>query len=128
MTEFTAESYMRGALDALRAGNNTDAAQHMMAALGLLGVVERVERAPHSEDKRPTALLDSDRANFNTLMDAAANDDVLLLHAREKATGHGHALICIKSIVPFHEDVDVIPVARMLDEDPTETYVNPTED
>ncbi|MDQ1584558.1 MAG: hypothetical protein QOF36_2612 [Microbacteriaceae bacterium] len=80
------------------------------------------------EDPRPTALLPEDRANFDTLMQAAANDDVFLMHAREKTTGHGHALICIKSTVPGSDDVDVIPVARVLDEDPTETYTNPAED
>lgn len=91
------------------------------------GLIETLTTVTDS-DRRPTALLDTDRANFDTLRRAMENDDVALMHVREKATGHGHALLCIMSNPQDEsDDVDVIPVARMLDEDPTETYTNPAE-
>lgn len=122
MTDHSPASYVRGALDAIRAENITDAEAHLKRALELLTTVT-------GSDRRPTALLDTDRANFDTLKRAMENDDVALMHVREKATGHGHALLCIMSNPQDgSDDVDVIPVARMLDEDPTETYTNPADD
>jgi hypothetical protein len=81
-----------------------------------------------TEDLRPDGLTDIDRANFHTLELAFANGDVAILHAREKATGQHHALLCVLSAVPGSEDTDMIPVARLIDGDVTEQYDNPTED
>lgn len=89
---------------------------------------QALEGLDPGEDPRPNGLTATDRENFHTLMDAASNDDVVVLHAREKATGHHHALLSIASAVPGSEDTDLIPVARMLDRSATEDYDDPGAD
>lgn len=126
---------LRAALDAFEQisadpdNDSNDAVEDAGHALAA-EVRELLTSVTVSEDPRPNGLLPEDGANFDTLMRAATNDDVFLYAFREKATGHGHALICIKSTVGGHEgedELDVIPVARMLDDDAVETYENPEE-
>lgn len=70
------------------------------------------------------ALKEADQHNFDTLLRAAANNDLVLVQSKDKETGEYRALLCAK-----WQDGDLTcltPLAQMVTGNPFEQYVDPT--
>lgn len=70
-------------------------------------------------------LTDVERANFETLLQAAGNGDLALLQTRENATGNAVALVC--AVNRSAEAYFMLPIAVMIEGDPFELYADPAE-
>jgi hypothetical protein len=63
--------------------------------------------------------------NFGELVKAIQNEDVALLEAKHKDTGEKHLLIAIA--VQQGDMMYMLPIARMLEESPFESYEPPAD-
>jgi hypothetical protein len=66
-------------------------------------------------------LRDSDKANFETLKRAAANDDLALMDARRKSDDAKVALVA--AVYLFDDEYRIVPLAVMIEGDPYEDFV-----
>lgn len=128
MSEHTPESYIRDALEAMDAANQTGDTLLMSEAAQVLAdrVRELLAEPNDFEETRPDgSLTEGDRKNFDTLRAAVANEDVALVYTTEKATGRSAALICAMNYVDG--EYEAVPLARLVDGDPYELFTDPTE-
>jgi hypothetical protein len=71
------------------------------------------------------ALLDGERANYQTLLRASDNGDLALIECTERATGRRVAVL---AAIAFNGDEYVItPLARLFDSNPYEDLDPPSE-
>lgn len=70
------------------------------------------------------ALRESDKANFETLLRAARNGDLVLVETKRQSNGEYVALIV--AIEQEGETFGMTPLAEMIDGNPFELYKDPT--
>lgn len=58
--------------------------------------------------------------NFNTLLRAAGNNDLVLVDCQDKATGKKVVAVCATQFDPADNSTSLIPLAKMFDGDPYE--------
>lgn len=71
------------------------------------------------------ALLQGDKANFETLQQATLAGRICVVESRCAKTGEYRALICAAS--RDNGEISLVPLAQMITGNPYEDYVDPTE-
>lgn len=68
-----------------------------------------------------------DKANFETLCRAFDSGDAVLVPTTRKNDGSKVSLVCAVSIIDGEEGHCLIPLAIMVEDNPYETFNNPTD-
>lgn len=66
--------------------------------------------------QNPTALTESEKANFEQLKRAASYGDLALVRAHDTKTGELVALVC--AVTAVHDNYTITPFAQLLNENP----------
>lgn len=69
-------------------------------------------------------INDAYKHNFETLLRAAANDDLCLLECTDWKTGKPIMVVC--AVQPSDEGVSFVPIAKMFDGNPYEEIAPPS--
>lgn len=71
------------------------------------------------------SLLPGHRSNFDTLRQAALNNDLALMDCRHRDTGKPIAVLCAANRLPRGE-IEFVPLATLFNDNPYEFLVPPT--
>ncbi len=71
------------------------------------------------------SLLPGHRSNFDTLRQAALNNDLALMDCRHRDTGEPIAVLCAAHRCPRGE-IEFVPLATLFNDNPYEFLVPPT--
>ena len=71
------------------------------------------------------SLLPGHRTNFDTLRQAAFNNDLALMDCRHRDTGEPIAVLCAANRCPRGE-IEFVPLATLFNDNPYEFLVPPT--
>ena len=70
------------------------------------------------------SLLPGHRSNFDTLQQAALNNDLALMDCRHRDTGEPIAVLCAANRLPRRE-IDFVPLAMLFNNNPYDFLVPP---